>query len=223
MSMPEAKSNSSAADSQSQVDSEGAPGGNNVSQKQVPSSSRDLETRRSIPAVILRQIEQGARMPGISARDYFEMFAGLVEATEAKGVIEYLWVIDMTNAIMEILFYRRMRPLVLERHRETRSDQLADRELDAALPGMLRPGIHSEAKRNTVRKTLTTPTDDAQAFVDSIQNYMQIEWLIDSAERRRDKALRDIECRQKSFAEQLRIASDAIIDGTASKDVENAK
>lgn len=160
-------------------------------------------------------------MPGIPARDYFELFACLVEATEAKGVLEYLWVIDVTNATMEIQFYRRMMPLVMERHREARSEKLADRELDSALPGICRPGVHSEAKRRTVQRSLVSPVDDAQAFIDSIDNFVQIERLLDSAERRRNKALQDIERHQKSFADRLRVASDAIIEGTATPKLQN--
>ncbi len=194
------------------------PGGGDLQQQPPQPSYRDIELRRSMLPVIRRQIEQVPRMPGVPARDYFEMFASFAEATGAKTVLEYQFVLDVTVATMEIQFYRRMKPLVIERFRRSHVRDLAERELAArqtliVARGRSRPDLFTEAERKAVQQPYEEAVDEAEAFLGSIHSLSHIDELIDAATRRRNAALLDIERHQLKFAEKLRVVSGTVIDG----------
>lgn len=161
-------------------------GGHGVLAKSPEPTVREIEFRRTLPSVIRRQIEQVPRLPGIPARDYFEMFFIFKEATGASTVVEYQFVYDIVVATMEIQFYRRMKPLVIERSAR----------------------VHAQRKPNS----LTDTADEAEIFLNSIDSLSQIDRLIDAATRRRNVALQDIERYQSKFAAKLRVVSRDVID-----------
>lgn len=192
--------------------------GDTVSQQSLDPSHRDIELRRSMPPVIRRQIEQVPRMPGVPARDYLEMFVSFTEATGPRTVLEYQFVLDVTVATMEIQYYRRMKPLVIERYRRSHVLDLADRELAARQTlldarGRSRPDLFTDAQRKAVQRPYDDAIDEAEAFLGSIDSLSHIDALIDAATRRRNAALQDIERYQSRFAEKLRVVSGAVIDG----------
>ncbi len=159
----------------------------NMPRELSEANSRDVEARRWMPNLIRRQIEQAPRMPGVPVRDYFEMFVIFKESTGAGTVVEYQFVLDTVFATMEIQFYRRMKPLVIERSAR----------------------VHAQRKPNLP----TDIIDEAEIFLNSIGSLSQIDRLIDAATRRRSIALRDIERHQSKFAERLRVVSRDVIDG----------
>ena len=202
-----------------QAVSEETSGGRGLLEKSPDSTFRNIEVRRSLPPVIRRQIEQVPRMPGVPARDYVEMFVGFTEATGPRTVLEYQFVLDVTVATMEIQYYRRMKPLVIERYRRSHVLDLADRELAARqtvleAKGRSRPDLFTDAQRKAVQRPYDDAIDEADAFLGSIHSLSHIDELIDAATRRRNAALQDIERYQSRFAEKLRVVSGAVIDGS---------
>lgn len=156
-------------------------------------------------------------MPGVPARDYYELFVCFSEATGAKSVVGYLWVLDVTVASVEIQYYRRMKPLVIERFGESHLRDLANQELAARqsiLETQVRshPHLFTQAQRAPLQRQYDASLDEADAFLRSIDSLSQIDELIDAASRRRNAALLDIERSQTKFAGKLRVVSGAVID-----------
>jgi hypothetical protein len=67
-------------------------------------------------------------MKGASAQDCFELFFEIVKKTAAKDTIDYLAVLDVTAATLDILYLHQIKNSVIERMRERRRDELALRE-----------------------------------------------------------------------------------------------
>lgn len=190
-----------------------------VSQESVQPTLDSIELRRKIPSAILRQIERVAPMPGITPRDFFELFASFAEATGTKSIIEYMSVLDVTVATQEIQFYRRMKPLVIERFRQSRVQDIADQDLAAQqtvveAQARGRPDLFPEAKRIAARQKYDGMVGEVEGFLASMLSLDRIDELIDAATGRRNAALHAIEQQQRKFAEKLRVVSASVIEGT---------
>jgi hypothetical protein len=199
-----------------------------VPQESVQPALDSIERRRKLPSAIRSQIERVSPMPGIPPRDYFELFVSLAEATGAKSVIEYTSVLDVTVATQEIQFYRRMKPLVIERFRQERVQNIADQDLAAQqtvveAQARGRPDLFPEAKRIAARQKYDGMVGEVEGFLASMLSLDRIDELIDAATGRRNAALHAIEQQQRKFAEKLRVVSASIIEGKVTSKSDNER
>jgi hypothetical protein len=122
----------------------------------------------------------------------------VAEIVKPKNIIEWMWVNDVVYHSWDIARLRRFKALIVEEQRTSlapnspaiqpiRDDACPDNELD-------------------------TERGAAVAFRYSIALYERIDKLLESAERRRNTVLREIQHYREGLAHLLEEASDEIID-----------
>ena len=139
-----------------------------------------------------------------------EQFAKLVEP---QDMIEWWWVKDMTDHSWEIRRLRRFKALFVDIQRDAvirgRAAEIRRREIVATL-GVKTFGVNENAESVPVPDS---ERDRAEMFKYVIDQYKNVDQLVASAERRRDRTLREIEFRRGCLARRLRKASDEAIAG----------
>jgi hypothetical protein len=154
-----------------------------------------------IPPEVEAQFGLPPLLRGEDDSAYYTLMENFAKLIEPKDMMEWWWVKDMTDHTWEIRRLRRFKVLVVELHRDI---VVQSREMLA---------WHDENAEYKPPPVLDGEKDSAQFFKCHINEYKNIDKLIESAERRRDRILREIEHRRENLARRLRKASEEVAKG----------
>jgi hypothetical protein len=186
----------------------------------------------------LPQLLQSSSLLVTESKEQFDQIRdAFLEEIKPRGMVEHMYVSDVSHLTLEILRLRRARTSIIS---------LALRPaLEELVPELLRPSgeyahhyqeqaedlaqhwYSNEETREHVRELLgryglDESAIEAQAMRKVADSLGLFDRLLASAEARRGRALRGIAEYRNAFAQQLRATSDQIIDGKVLS-VEHAK
>ena len=156
-----------------------------------------------IPLEVEAQFGVPPLLRGEDDSAYYTLMDNFAKLVEPKDMMEWWWVKDTTDHTWEIRRLRRFKVLVVE----------LQRDIAVEKGEILATGWGNE---DAEYKPLPVPDgekDSAKFFTFRINEYKNIDKLIESAERRRDRILREIERRREDLARRLRKASEEVVRG----------
>jgi hypothetical protein len=157
----------------------------------VPVMSKELTFKElsQIPADIQKMWGKPPVLPNEDLEAYNDHALAIANSVKPPDFIGWLYVKDILDSTWEMLRLRRYKVQLVEMN----DDRGIEREEEESFYEL---------------DELTT-----EAFLDSLDDYERIDFLLASAEVRRNASLREIERHRESLASRLRRASDDIIEG----------
>jgi hypothetical protein len=142
------------------------------------------------------------------AEEYWALLRKVAEVIKPKNTLEWIWANDVVYHSWNIRRLRHFKALIIEEERSSLADE------DRRLPF----GSAIEARRKSCpAEEVDTGRGLAVAFQNSISVYERIDRLLESAERRRNTIVREIQQYREGLAHLLEEASNKIIEAEYTK------
>ena len=157
-----------------------------------------METNKTIiPANIQTLFGKPPLLRGEDDGVYHSLMEAFAMRVEPTDVIEWWWLKGVTDDTWDIRRLQRIKVLIVELQRDMVFDSRR----------MLAASCCDEDAEYEPVPMPDSEKDSAALLKGCINEYRHIDKLIESAERRRDRKLREIERRREDFARRLRKAS----------------
>ena len=157
-----------------------------------------------VPAAILPFIQDPPLLKGESRQEYYDLLAALIAETAPVDMVEWLWLIQVTNRTWEIIRNQRIRAFLIDLQRAKDLNAIRSVHYDDCEKYLAnwKPDPEFFTLHGTDVRSMV-----ATAFVKVADKLELIDKKLERLQRRSDKIIEHLEYRRELFAHRARQAA----------------